>query len=60
MKVRLLKDWASHKKGDIVDITDEAVLKKGIELNLFVKDDFSQNKQDPMIMSSKKNKDANN
>ena len=35
MKVLILKDWASHKKGDTTEITDLAVFEKGVELGVF-------------------------
>lgn len=35
MNVKLLKDWASHKKGAQIQITDKSVLKKGLEIGLF-------------------------
>ena len=35
MKVSLLKDWAGYKKSAIIEITDESVLKKGLEIKLF-------------------------
>ena len=37
MKVELLKDWSSHKKGDHIEIKDQSVLDKGFELKLFKK-----------------------
>lgn len=35
MKVILLKDWAGYKKSAIIQIDDESVLKKGLEIKLF-------------------------
>lgn len=35
MEVKLLKDWASYKKGAQIQITDESVIKKGLEIGLF-------------------------
>ena len=37
MEVKLLKDWASYKKGALVQITDKDVLDKGFEIGLFEK-----------------------
>lgn len=38
MEVKLLKDWASYKKGDQIQITDKDVLEKGFEIGLFEKE----------------------
>lgn len=35
MQVKLLKDWGRHKKGAPVEITDQTLLKKGVEIGLF-------------------------
>jgi hypothetical protein len=35
MQVRLLKDWADHKKSALIEIKDESVLKAGFEAKLF-------------------------
>lgn len=35
MKVILLKDWAGYKKSALIEINDESVLKKGLEIKLF-------------------------
>lgn len=35
MEVKLLKDWASYKKGALIQITDKDVLDKGFEIGLF-------------------------
>lgn len=35
MEVKLLKDWASYKKGAQIQITDKDVLDKGFEIGLF-------------------------
>lgn len=35
MKVKLLKDWAGKKKGEITTIEDEAVIFSGIKLGVF-------------------------
>lgn len=37
MQVRLLKDWADHKKSALIEIKDENVLKAGFEAGLFEK-----------------------
>lgn len=38
MEVKLLKDWASYKKGAQIQITDKDVLEKGFEIGLFEKE----------------------
>lgn len=38
MEVKLLKDWASYKKGAQIQITDKDVLDKGFEIGLFEKE----------------------
>jgi hypothetical protein len=38
MRVKLLKDWAGHKKSALIEIDDESVLKKGFEVGLFEED----------------------
>ena len=38
MEVKLLKDWASYKKGALIQITDKDVLDKGFEIGLFEKE----------------------
>jgi hypothetical protein len=38
MNVKLLKDWASYKKGAQIQITDKDVLDKGFEIGLFEKE----------------------
>jgi hypothetical protein len=35
MQVRLLKDWADHKKSALIEIKDESVLKAGFESKVF-------------------------
>jgi hypothetical protein len=35
MQVKLLKDWAGHKKSALIEINDESVLKAGFEAKLF-------------------------
>lgn len=35
MKVELLKDWAKYKKGQVIEITDKTVIKKGLDTKLF-------------------------
>ena len=35
MKVILLKDLAGYKKSALIEINDESVLKKGLEIKLF-------------------------
>jgi len=35
VQVKLLKDWASYKKGAQIQITDESAIKKGLEIGLF-------------------------
>lgn len=48
MEVVLLKDWAGHKKSAQLNITNEDVLKKGLEIGLFeqVKEKPSKFKKD--------------
>lgn len=40
MEVKLLKDWAGHKAGSILNINDEAVLSKGLDQKVFVEFEF--------------------
>lgn len=35
MQVKLLRDWAGYKKSALIEINDESVLKKGLEIKLF-------------------------
>ena len=35
MKVILNKDWAGYKKSALIEIKDESVLNKGLEVGLF-------------------------
>lgn len=37
MEVKLLKDWATYKKGETIDVKDKDVLDKGFEIGLFDK-----------------------
>lgn len=37
MQVKLLKDWAGHKKSALIEIEDKDVLDKGFEIGLFEK-----------------------
>ena len=38
MEVKLLKDWAGHKKSALIEIEDQTVLDKGFEIGLFEKE----------------------
>lgn len=38
MKVRLTKDWAGFKKGQEIELLDQAVMSKGLEIGLFEKE----------------------
>jgi len=38
MKLFLTKDWAGFKKGSEVDINDNTVIEKGLEIGLFNKE----------------------
>ena len=44
MEVKLLKDWASYKKGALIQITDKDVLDKGFEIGLFEKNEEKKEK----------------
>ena len=44
MEVKLLKDWAGHKKTALIEITDESVLQKGFEIGLFEKNEKKKEK----------------
>lgn len=35
MEVKLLREWGDHKKGAVLDILDETVIKAGLEAELF-------------------------
>ena len=35
MQVKLLRDWAGYKRSALIEINDESVLKKGLEIKLF-------------------------
>lgn len=45
MQVRLLKDWADHKKSALIEINDESVLKAGFEAKLFEQEKESKPKK---------------
>lgn len=38
MKVLLLKDWSKYKKGEVIDLKDLSVAKKGISVGIFSED----------------------
>ncbi len=35
IEVTLLKDWGDHKEGDVLELTDQAVIAAGVQAGLF-------------------------
>lgn len=57
MEVKLLREWGDHKKGAVLDILDETVIKAGLEAELFeLTEGEGKNQKEPAKKEGKDNK----